>query len=294
VLRTSLHLLTSIRRVPAAWCFAAAWGIAGALLALRGDGGLLPYDVGQLIAVLVLSWIVLLVTAPAERTVERTAPWRSRSQLAVVALAVVLTGADGMAFHRAGPAELGSIPLWSGLFRALLAGGQAIRLAASLSNLVTYVLLPLVALLALGARPGGLGLTRGRFALRTLAVWATLPALAIVTGVAVGARHPLTVLTTLGGNVLQNGFSEEFLFRGALLTRIAALAGPAWGLVLSSLAFGLWHLGANWSEVHGDPVAAGCAGICAQGGIGLGLGVIFLRTRSLLAGTIVHVLLDAV
>jgi membrane protease YdiL (CAAX protease family) len=293
VLQTVTRPLRSISRAPAAWGFAAAWGIAGTLLALRGDGGLLPYDVGQLIAVLVLSWIVLLVTAPAEAAVEPRARWRSRSQLAVAALAVVLTGADGMAFHRAGPAGLASIPLWSWLFRALLAGGQAVRLAASLANLVTYVLLPLAALLGLGARPGELGLTRGRFALRALAVWATLPTLAIVTGVAVSARRPLSVLTTLGGNVLQNGFSEEFLFRGALLTRIAALAGPAWGLVLSSLAFGLWHLGANWSEVHGDPVAAACAGICAQGGIGLGLGVIFLRTHSLLAGTIVHVLLDA-
>jgi len=294
VFQAAIQPVCSTIRAPAAWCFAAVWGAAGALLALRGGGGLLPYDVGQLTAVLVLSWILLLVAAPAEWAPERVAPWRSRSQVAVVALAVVLTGADGMAFHRAGPVALGSIPLWSGLFRALLAAGQAIRLAASLSNLVTYVILPLAALLALGVRPDRLGLTRGRFALRALAVWATPPALAIVGGVVFGGHRPLRLLATLGGNVLQNGFSEEFLFRGALLTRIAALAGPAWGLVLSSLAFGLWHLGANWPGVHGDAIAAACAGVCGQGSIGLGLGVVFLRTRSLLAGTVIHILLDAV
>ncbi|HLH69116.1 MAG TPA: CPBP family intramembrane glutamic endopeptidase [Candidatus Dormibacteraeota bacterium] len=289
-----LQPIASAIRAPAAWCFAAVWAASGVLLALRGEAELALLGLGQLTGVLALTWIMLLVTAPVEWPPERGGSWRSRSQLAVVALAVVLTGVDGMVFHRVGPTWLGSIPLWSGLVRALLLGGQALRLGASFSNLVTYVILPLAILLALGVRAAQLGLTRSRSTARVLAVWATLPALGALAEVVLGGRPPLALLMTLAGNVLQNGFSEEFLFRGALLTRVAAEAGPAWGVVVSSLVFGLWHLGANWSGVHGDPVAAACAGICTQGSLGLGLGMVFVRTRSLLAGTVVHILLDAV
>ena len=46
-------------------------------------------------------------------------------------------------------------------------------------------------------------------------------------------------------NSLRNGFFEEFLFRGALLAILIQLVHMQWAIVLSSLLFGLWHLGAN-------------------------------------------------
>lgn len=40
---------------------------------------------------------------------------------------------------------------------------------------------------------------------------------------------------------------EEFLFRGALQTRLRWLRGPGWALVIQALVFGAWHLGLGYA-----------------------------------------------
>jgi membrane protease YdiL (CAAX protease family) len=52
--------------------------------------------------------------------------------------------------------------------------------------------------------------------------------------------HGFVSLTV--SNLLQNGFSEEFLFRGALLTRLRLIMAPSSAIVVSSVAFGLSHI----------------------------------------------------
>ena len=76
------------------------------------------------------------------------------------------------------------------------------------------------------------------------------------------------------------------------MTRLALLWGGGWGVALSALAFGLWHLGADAHETGGDLLNAACAGVTGQAPFGIAFGVIFQRTRSLVAGSVVHMVFD--
>ena len=76
------------------------------------------------------------------------------------------------------------------------------------------------------------------------------------------------------------------------MTRLSYLLCDDWGLVLSTLIFGLFHIGVQTSAVHGDWLAGAAYTIIDQAVIGLGMAIIFLRTRNLLASSIFHVLLD--
>ena len=96
--------------------------------------------------------------------------------------------------------------------------------------------------------------------------------------------------TSLIGNSLHNGFFEEFLFRGVLLTRLSRLFGTIWRMVLSSLLFGFWHLGAALCSAHESLLAALAMTTLAQGLLGLGWAIAFVRTRNLLAPSVIHVL----
>jgi membrane protease YdiL (CAAX protease family) len=100
------------------------------------------------------------------------------------------------------------------------------------------------------------------------------------------------VAMSLVGNSLRNGLFEEFLFRGALLTRLSRLYGIPWGIDLSSLLFGFWHLGAALGSAQGNVLVALAMTTVAQGMVGLGWAVAFVRTRNLLAPSVIHVLFN--
>lgn len=91
----------------------------------------------------------------------------------------------------------------------------------------------------------------------------------------------------------QAGFPEEVFFRGILLTRFIRLVGTKWGIVLSSLIFGISHMALNLSN-GGSVLLALCNAILSQATIGIILAIIFVRTRNLLAGIVFHTLLDAI
>jgi len=96
------------------------------------------------------------------------------------------------------------------------------------------------------------------------------------------------------GNALQNGFFEEFLFRGALQTRLNKFVQPGWALAIQALAFGVWHFNANAGIAPGDPFAALAVCIVSQAVSGLAYGIVFLRTRNLVAPSVAHVVMNAV
>jgi membrane protease YdiL (CAAX protease family) len=56
-------------------------------------------------------------------------------------------------------------------------------------------------------------------------------------------------------NNLRNGFFEEFLFRGALMSRLNLLFGRSWGVVLATLIFGLFHAPTYTAVFQGDLLA---------------------------------------
>lgn len=155
------------------------------------------------------------------------------------------------------------------------------------------LVLPLTLLLLLGARLRQLGFGAGHRTGVVLLVWSALQLVNLLVLSLSGGARPLSLLVVFIRNGFQNGPVEEFLFRGALQTRLSALLGPGWGLVLAALVFGAWHIGANARfETHGDLLAAACAGVAGQAPYGLAFGVIFQRTRNLVAGSVFHMLLD--
>lgn len=95
-------------------------------------------------------------------------------------------------------------------------------------------------------------------------------------------------------HLLINGFGEEFLFRGALQTRVRALLGPSWAIVIQALAFGIWHFGANYGSLGMTGVAAATAYCVVKSAtFGLAFGIIFQRTRNLLACSMIHVVTNS-
>jgi membrane protease YdiL (CAAX protease family) len=157
-----------------------------------------------------------------------------------------------------------------------------------LINPLHYFLVPLLVLIALGATARSLGLQMGY---RSWVVGTAIGGLVLLLQITGGlslAAIPGKVIV----NLLQTGFSEEFLWRGAVQTRLHQLAGTEWALVLASVAFGLWHIFTNATLMGGGLLAGAAEGIIGQSAVGLALGFMFIRTGSLLAPSIVHIVID--
>ena len=98
--------------------------------------------------------------------------------------------------------------------------------------------------------------------------------------------------------ILTAGFTEEFFFRGILLTRLDNLLNSKiLSIAISSILFGLYHfpyayLNPNW-PTHGDLGSALTAAL-GEGMLGgVILGIVYLRTKNnLVASVLVHALID--
>ncbi|HKE00023.1 MAG TPA: CPBP family intramembrane glutamic endopeptidase [Planctomycetota bacterium] len=281
--------------------FAGAWALAAATLLAIGEWKQVLMSLALLAGVLVFSALTFAITdtppfprweAPRDRR-------RLGIQTAIVLGVIALTGYSALAFHGVISRAAGQVPLWRPMVewvgrlgeRALPPGAAGSPFLA-VSNPFQYFVVPMAALLLAGAKPRDLGLTLGHRTWRVTALWCAIPvifgffAFVLLTGYGVTARD---LGRRVLSNTFQNGFFEEFLFRGALQTRLAALYGSPIALVAQALLFGLWHLGADVHSRDGNVVAGLAATIVVQGTSGLGLGVIFERTRSLIAPSIVHV-----
>lgn len=220
-------------------------------------------------------------------------------QLALVLFIILLTGYTSLAFHDLIPHGATNIPVWTALMTAVGNFG-AVQLptrffqspASSVINPVSYFVIPFIALLLLQAYPSSLGFGRGHRSLPVILLWCGIEIWTWAFRLFIGALNPLPLAQALIGNFFQNGFFEEFLFRGALQTRLRILVDPAWALVLGALIFGLWHLGANVSLMNGDWLGGAALSIRSQAVLGLVYGFIFMRTRNLLASSVVHVVLS--
>ena len=95
-------------------------------------------------------------------------------------------------------------------------------------------------------------------------------------------------LTLACGMFFAPGFAEELIFRGLIQNRLTQKFGNAWGLILASAIFGFAHINnkvgkfdvPNWHYVGFATVA------------GIGYGLVFLKTRSLVVGAVLHSLVD--
>ena len=279
----------------AAWFFAVIWITSIIYLLITGNGviGSSAFALG----VLVFSAITVAITKDEAEisTPETRKPILMWTQLLVVLFFVLLTGYRGFVFNMM-PGRLVQIPIWSlfaGWFENL--GGRYLPNLVDHSpgtnavNFAGYFLIPLILLLLLGARLSELGLGKGHRVWRVVAFWVSIPVIFFIINILNGSTTLIQLARMFFGNLLRNGFSEEFLFRGALQTRLKQWMSSDWALVIQTLAFAVWHLGTDTQFMGGDVLQGLALGIASHSMLGLALGIIFQRTRNLIAPSIVHV-----
>jgi membrane protease YdiL (CAAX protease family) len=147
---------------------------------------------------------------------------------------------------------------------------------------------------SLGVRRRDLGLvTPPRGGARIAYLWIATALAFLARDVAHGIIAPLEAVGDVLHNVFRNGFSEEFLFRAALFSRLRLVLPDEWALLAQAAAFALWHYGADIRAAQGNIVVAVCFMITVQGVFGYALGFLALRTRSIAIGSAFHAVADA-
>jgi membrane protease YdiL (CAAX protease family) len=156
---------------------------------------------------------------------------------------------------------------------------------------VVVFVLPLVVVVALGARAGDIGLQRGYRPFAVAGVWMGLRALMLLPAIIAGQGLRVAGMMVL--HLVGVAFPEELLFRGLLQTRLSMVVGSGWAVVLTGLLFGLWHLGVNTTAYGGDLATAAARSMVVQGMLGLGYSYALARTRSLVAPSLAHAAFNA-
>lgn len=290
-------VLTSLFHSPAAWTFGAAWLLSFTYLLLAGYGGDVLPSLALVLLIAVLSLLTLLLTRDAQTTATptrtnavaedeaTTSQARVWVQLVVVLLVVLFTGYRGMLLNGAISVASGSLPVVTPLVVFLA------RFPLDVVNPLLYVVLPMALFLLAGVSRRDLGFARGYRTWAVTLLWCT-PLLVVIIISLLGGTQLSTLGLKLLHNSLRNGFFEEFLFRGALMAALIRLLDQHWGIVLSSLLFGLWHLGTNTASFGGNFLPGVAFGVVDQAVIGLGFAQVVYRTRNLLASSIIHVFLN--
>jgi hypothetical protein len=280
--------MTAVRTLlhhPATWLVAALWGVSATYLSVIGQAERTLIWAAYGLFELTLAAITVWLTRPMPADAATTRPSRTLPlQFAVIALFALLNPAT---------------PIWSSIWAQLQAFGESaipVELVGgpgnAISNPVQYFVLPFILLLLLGARPRELGFGPGHRTWRVAALWSAVPVLGLTILLLAGQAPFTWIIRRILGNALQNGFFEEFLFRGALQTRLGQIMTPAWALVIQAILFGLWHLPANIGE-DGNVIAAVAICFVSQMISGLAYGIVFMRTRNLIAPSVAHTLMNA-
>jgi membrane protease YdiL (CAAX protease family) len=162
-----------------------------------------------------------------------------------------------------------------------------------LQNFLMEALVPGILLLALGASRKQLGLVAPvRGTLRATLACLALPLVFVILGFVQGKLNLFRLFWLLTvRNLLSNGFSEEFVMRGALMSHLRGFLRADVALVAQALIFALLHFGIG--DEHGNTLFIVANVVALNFPMGLVLGFMALRTRSLLMPSIVHMSLDA-
>jgi len=274
-------------RSPALWLFIVVY--AGALtlyLPVGGNGYGLLVLLTYLLYYVLVAVLIFRLTAGAP-----PAPWEEAAEAPRARLWVQL-GVIGF-----------FLVLYAALTVAIFSPGSLPRLGPFLVQhngliiLLAYVgipfvcLLPLLILRLLGVGFREMGLGWGYHAWRVAAIVCSVPACLLVVLLVLGHF----TLPGLGKEVIQvalfTAIPEEVLFRGVLLTRLVRLLSAQWGIALALGPFALIHLEADL-HLYGSLPLALATMVLTQAALGLLLITMFVRTRSLLSGVIVHTIVD--
>lgn len=199
-----------------------------------------------------------------------------------------------------------NLALWPRLF------SRSPWLANGISFWMLLVIVPALILLGRGYRLSDMGLTREhlRSNVRVTLLAGGVIGLVLLlltpggrflrSGQAPPTTLALGLLASLGIAILTAGFHEEFFFRAVLQTRLSkALGSPFKGLFLATLIFSLYHLpfrlfvGDIWPSAGQIGYALALTFTEPVLG-GLIMGVLWLRTRNLVAPVIIHALVLAI
>ena len=169
---------------------------------------------------------------------------------------------------------------------------QVPELKAGLINFTLYAVAPGTLVFACGARLREVGLGRpARGTLLCLVVYCV----PFVTAWVVHMKSTKIALPMLGiyllRNILSNGFSEEFLFRGLWLAHARAFLRTDWALSIQALGFAFLHLG---TSLHDERTGLGIVAniVALNAPLGYVLGIIALRTKSLWLPIAIHTAYD--
>lgn len=214
-------------------------------------------------------------------------------QLGVIAAAIGLTAMSGLRFHGV---ISSTIPPWDAFIRSVAPLGDVLRIGQNQAiNVATYVIVPGLLVLLLGAKFREIGFSRFSSNWWKLAMlWIALPALGWIVALATGQSTVTRMLWQLLRNGLSNGFSEEFLFRGLLFTRLKNLLNAEAALVLQAVAFGLWHFGYDVSSAPNHNLTVAFADMFAsQVVVGYGLGWLMLKSGNIVLPSAFHLAIDS-
>lgn len=272
------------------WIAVPVYLAASAYLLYLGETTGVLLRLANALYILLLAWLTGRVTKPSspeelERPRAGSLLW---VQIGVIFVILFLTGLNS-----------DRIPLWSNMVAWFHNLGESVLPVEwfggpgnSVANPVQYFVIPLLLLLALGAKPAELGLGKGYRVWQTCLVWLALPVVIWIGLLATGVLPAQALVRRIISNTFQNGFFEEFLFRGALQTRLSRLLSTPWTLAFQALLFGLWHLRANTQSMDGNFLAGLALCLVSQTVTGFVLGYVFLRTRNLVAPSVAHVALN--
>lgn len=167
-------------------------------------------------------------------------------------------------------------------------------IANGIANFTLYCVPIAVALLLLGVPLSRQGLGRfKRGSLASAAVWLLPPVGAFAWAALTGHLPVRRILRSWLGNLLNNGVSEEFLWRGAIMGRLRALMGSEAALYLQAVLFGLWHFGTDYHIFSGNLALLFANMFLVQITFGLAVGYVTQRTGNIAIGSAFHMLSDS-
>jgi membrane protease YdiL (CAAX protease family) len=215
-------------------------------------------------------------------------------QFVAIAVIILVTAYNGMILNNA-PSVL--IPEYNRVYLRMLSSLQhRLPMDIAVGVLDTcYATIPTILILILlkvTVRKLGLGSFR-RGALAAAGLWLIAPAVTFVVLILTGRLRILFLIRVLLSNLLQAGFCEEFLYRGALLNRLRAVLSGGWALVMQALVFGAWHYGLNVTAYHGNILDAAAEMIVNQALFGYAMGFLAMRAGNIAVPVAFHSMWDA-
>lgn len=285
------QMLPFVLRHPATWLLTVLWLASWLFLFMKGQPVLIGLPLTILNLLLVLLAIPLtqgILPAPISGQLSTMLRWRLWLQVVLLFCSVGLITLTTL---------LGNLHLLPSLllpFYTVTQTDANVPLAIFIA-LFFEAGLPFFLAFLLGMNWQELGLQRGYHVWRTTALF-SFPTIIFLFVVVIEGKMVLTTLIIrLVILLLAAGLPEEVGFRGILMTRLVRLLGTGWGLALAALLFGLFHFGADIARSGSTNILVVFAtAMYGQMFGGFAFAFLFLRTRSLIPGIIVHTLSDSI